>query len=152
MTPAPTPLHQNIIGNLYQTLRAFVESRKQGRVFLSPIDVKLTDIDVYQSDLIFIRKENVSKVSRDKLNVIPDLVVEVLSPSNAFYDLTHKKMICAERGVEEYWVVDPKDETIEILVRDVDRYRAEAFLKKPASLTSTLFLGFTMKLDEVFAF
>ncbi len=153
MTPAPTPLHQNIIGNIYQALRTFVESRKLGRVFLSPIDVKLTDTDVYQPDLIFIRKENIPKVGRDKLNVIPDLVVEVLSPSNAFYDLTHKKMIYAERGVEEYWIVDPKDETVEVFVRDGGRFRSEAFFKNHDILKSPKLLpDFALPLDAVFAF
>ena len=152
MTPDPTPLHQNIIGNIYQALRFFVESRKLGRAFLSPIDVRLTDIDVFQPDLIFVRKENVAKIGRDKLNVIPDLVVEVLSPSNAYYDLTHKKTIYAERGVEEYWIVDPKNETVEIFCREGNRFQSEAFFKNQDILESPMFPGFSMKLDEVFAF
>jgi Uma2 family endonuclease len=152
MTPAPTPLHQNIIGTLHVALHHFVKSHGLGRVFLSPIDVKLTDIDVFQPDLIFVRKDNVAKIGRDKLNVIPDLVVEVLSPSNAFYDLTHKKTIYAESGIEEYWVIDPKDETIEVFVRDGDRYRTEAFFKNSDSLNSPMFPGFSMKLNDVFAF
>ncbi len=152
MTPAPTPLHQNIIGNIYQSLRYFVETQKLGRVFLSPIDVRLTDIDVFQPDLIFVRKDHLAKVGRDRLNVIPDLVVEVLSPSNAYYDLTHKKMIYAERGVDEYWIVDPKNETVEIFRRDRDHFRSEAFLKDADDLTSPMFPGFIMKLGEVFAF
>jgi Uma2 family endonuclease len=152
MTPAPTPLHQNIIGNIYQSLRYFVESQKLGRVFLSPIDVKLTDVDVFQPDLVFIRKEHVANIRRDKLNVVPDLVVEVLSPSNAFYDLTHKKTIYAESGVEEYWVIDPKNETVEIFLRDGDRYRSEDFFKDQEILKSHMFPGFTMKLNDVFAF
>ena len=152
MTPAPTPLHQNIIGNIYQSLRYFVESHKLGRVFLSPIDVRLTDIDVFQPDLIFVRNDHVAKIGRDKLNVIPDLVIEVLSPSNAYYDLTHKKTIYAERGVEEYWIVDPKDETIEIFRRNGERFQSEAFFRNQEIMKSPTFSGFSMKLDEVFAF
>jgi Uma2 family endonuclease len=152
MTPAPTPLHQNIIGNIYQSLRYFVESQKLGRVFLSPIDVRLTEIDIFQPDLIFVRKEHVAKIGRNKLNVIPDLVVEVLSPSNAYYDLTHKKTIYAERGVDEYWIVDPKDETIEIFRRNGDRFQSENFFKDQDILKSRMFPGFTMMLNDVFAF
>jgi Uma2 family endonuclease len=152
MTPAPTPLHQNIIGTLHIELHNFVKTHGLGKVFLSPIDVRLTDIDVFQPDLIFIRKEHVGKIGRDKLNVIPDLVVEVLSPSNAYYDLTHKKTIYAERGVEEYWIVDPKNETVEIFRREGNRFQSEAFFKDQDILNSPMFPDFSMKLSEVFAF
>ncbi len=87
MTPSPTTFHQNIIGTLHIALHNFVKSHGLGRVFLSPIDVRLTDMDIFQPDLVFVGKENVAKIGRDKLNVIPDLVVEVLSPSNAYYNL-----------------------------------------------------------------
>ncbi len=152
MTPAPTLFHQNIIGNIYQLLRPFVESNDIERVFLSPIDVRLTDTDVYQPDLIFIQKDHVSKIGRDKLNVIPDLAVEVLSPSSAFYDLMHKKTVYAESGVAEYWIVDPKDETVEIFRQDGGRFVSDAYFKNSDVLQSPLFPGFTMKLEDVFAF
>jgi Uma2 family endonuclease len=40
--------------------------------------------------------------------VVPDLVVEILSPSTARRDRTEKKAIYAANGVREYWLVDPR--------------------------------------------
>ena len=80
------------------------------------------------------------------------MVVEVLSPSNAYYDLKHKTEIYARYGVAEYWIVDPMDETIEILVNEGGLYRTDQLLRKPAMLESGMFPGFSMSVEEVFAF
>ena len=152
MSPSPTPFHQEISANLYTSLRTFVTSKSLGRVFLAPLDIRLTDYDVFQPDVMFVRKERVHLIGREKFNIIPDLVIEILSPSNAYYDLTHKKTMYCEHGVEEYWIVDPEQETIEILIKDGAYYRTEAIFRKPAELHSPMFPGFSMKLEEVFAF
>ncbi|WP_250637480.1 Uma2 family endonuclease [Caldithrix abyssi] len=38
----------------------------------------------------------------------PDLIIEILSPSSAYYDLVGKKELYEQFGVKEYWIVDPK--------------------------------------------
>lgn len=68
---------------------------------------------MYQPDIIFISNERKNIVG-EKVKGAPDLIVEVLSPSNAFYDLTHKKNIYEDTGVKEFWVVDPDEKSIEI--------------------------------------
>ncbi|MFI5202604.1 MAG: Uma2 family endonuclease, partial [Candidatus Kapaibacterium sp.] len=69
-----------------------------------------------------------------------------------YQDLTHKKAIYAQYGVAEYWIIDPIEETIEILVNENGLYRTEALLRSPATLESTMFPGFSMTVEEVFAF
>jgi Uma2 family endonuclease len=152
MTPSPTPFHQGISQNIELSLGAFVMSKKLGRLFSAPLDIKFSEYDVFQPDIIFVRKERLSLVGREKFNIIPDLVVEILSPSTAYYDLTHKKAVYYKYGVEEYWIVDPADETIEIMVKDSEFYRTESFFGKTNILQSLMFPGFSMKADEVFAF
>ena len=152
MTPSATPFHQEIIGNLSQRLRPFVQSKRLGKFMISPLDIQFSDTDVYQPDLVFIRQSKLSGVGRNKILTIPDLVIEVLSPSNAFYDLTRKKEIYCTHGVQEYWIIDPIEETIEIFVNDGGLYRTEKLLHKPALLESNMFPGFSMKVEEVFEF
>jgi len=152
MSPSPTLLHQRILRRIFLNLDSFVASKKNGEVFFAPLDVTLSDFDVYQPDILFIRKERLHLLKGERLSIAPDLVIEILSPSNAYYDLTRKKAIYCEYGVEEYWIVDPEQETIEILIKDGEYYRTEALLRKPALLQSPMFPGFSMKLEEVFAF
>ncbi|HZK76366.1 MAG TPA: Uma2 family endonuclease, partial [Candidatus Kapabacteria bacterium] len=103
MTPSPTAFHQSIIYRLILKLGNFVEQKKLGVILQSPIDVYLSDEDVYQPDLIFIRADRARGIRKDKLRIVPDLVVEVLSPSTAYFDFTRKKEMYCARGVEEYW-------------------------------------------------
>lgn len=152
MSPSPTPFHQRISRNLMRAIDEFVESTKLGWIFDAPLDVYFTDRDIYQPDLIFVRKERVHLIGRNKFNIVPDLVIEILSPSNAYYDLTRKKAIYCEHGVEEYWIVDPEEETIEIMVKDGSFYRTEFMIRKPALLESPMFPGFTMSSEDIFLF
>jgi Uma2 family endonuclease len=153
MSPTPTNLHQDIVGNLFLKLQPFVLRNKLGKFVLSPMDVHLTEIDVFQPDLIFIRAENVHKRRpNDRIRFAPDLVVEILSPSTANYDYKRKKEIYCQSGVREYWIVDPDAETIEIMVNESGQYRTDAFLRKPGVLESAMFPGFSMMVEDVFEF
>jgi Uma2 family endonuclease len=54
MTPAPTPRHQAIQLRLGSLLLAYVDKQPLGRVFISPIDLALSLVDVVQPDVLFI--------------------------------------------------------------------------------------------------
>jgi Uma2 family endonuclease len=151
MTPMASPFHQGIAGNLTDRLRPFVRSNRLGKI-LNSVDILFNDDEVYQPDLSFVKQSKIEGVKKDKIETLPDLVVEILSPSNAYYDLSHKKAVYAQYGVEEYWIIDPIAETIEILVNENGLYRTEALLRKPASLESAMFPGFSMTVEEVFEF
>ena len=56
MSPAPTPSHQTIVGSFYRAIDAFVRDNKAGRVFLSPLDVILSQHRVVQPDVFFVSK------------------------------------------------------------------------------------------------
>ena len=91
MSPSPSFFHQRIQYRLANTLGNFVERNKLGILVGSPLDVYFSDEDIYQPDLIFIREGRAHNLRKDKLRVVPDLVIEVLSPSTAYYDFTRKK-------------------------------------------------------------
>jgi Uma2 family endonuclease len=151
MSPSPEYPHQGIVANILERLRPVVRSRGLGDLILSPMDVHLTEEDIFQPDLIFVRKENLARLRTDRrIYFVPDLVIEVLSPSTAYYDYSHKKQVYAERGVKEYWIVDPLDKTIEIMIHDGKVFQTEAILRFPALLESPMFPGFSMKIEEVF--
>jgi Uma2 family endonuclease len=152
MSPSPILLHQRIIRRLAFRLDYFIEQHELGEIVLSPMDVYFSDEDVYQPDLIFIRSENVPLLDpSDRIRIVPDLVIEVLSPSTGSYDYSRKKRVYCEHGVREYWIIDPDDTTIEIMVKDGEYYRTEAILRPPSLIESEMFPGFSMKVGEVFA-
>jgi Uma2 family endonuclease len=69
----------------------------------------------FQPDLLYLTKERITYVSQRGIEGQPDLVVEVISPSNLFKDRNIKKKKYFEFGVREYWIVDPGNQTLELI-------------------------------------
>jgi Uma2 family endonuclease len=109
MSPAPLDRHQVIIGELFSELKAFVKNHKLGQVRIAPYDVYLDRKNAFQPDICFIANENVHLIQENGLHGIPDLVIEILSPGTARYDMYEKKDVYERCGVKELWLVDPAD-------------------------------------------
>ena len=80
MSPSLREIHQYILGRLFLRLGAFIYGRNLGKVYCSPFDVVLSDIDVVQPDLLFVSKGRESIITPENVQGAPDLVVEILSP------------------------------------------------------------------------
>ena len=107
MSPAPTDPHQKILMDISAQLFFYVSKNQLGEVRVAPYDVYFNRKNVYQPDIVFVAKENINKIKEDGLHGAPDLVIEILSPRTAKYDLEDKKDIYERYGVKEYWAVDP---------------------------------------------
>lgn len=107
VTPAPNPIHTRIAFKLASLLEAFVALHRLGWVTPAPVDVLLGDDDYVQPDVVFVRRERGVDITERGIEVPPDLVVEVLSPSTAFRDRGVKRERYAAFGVPEYWIIDP---------------------------------------------
>ncbi|MGH2558984.1 MAG: Uma2 family endonuclease [Thermomicrobiales bacterium] len=116
VSPAPVPVHQEIIVGLILRIGGFVADRGLGNIYTSPIDVKLTEHNYVEPDIVFIRQERLSIVGPSYIDGYPDLIVEVLSPSSRRRDLVHKAALYSASGVQEYWQVDPQAKTLTINV------------------------------------
>ncbi len=117
VNPAPSPGHQSTTGLLYFELVRLVEKTGKGRVFIAPIDVHLAPGTVVQPDIVVLRRKNASLVGATKITGVPDLLIEVLSPSNRDYDRRIKLGRYERAGVREFWLVDPGARTVEQFVR-----------------------------------
>jgi len=151
MTPSPTPYHQEVLKRLEFMLYEYVEHKNQlGKVFFAPIDVYLEEGETYQPDLIFIAKERLDIIKEDKVEGAPDLVVEILSPSTAYYDLRHKKAIYARHGVKEYWIVDPGERSIELYENRGNEFVLVGKAIEEGEIGSIILPGFEVGLKAIF--
>ena len=117
VTAAPIYGHQYTAGKLYLLLVGWSAEHAPGDVVFAPVDVVLAADTVVQPDLIWISKERIREIVGDRVTGIPDLVVEILSPSTARRDRHKKSEVYARFGAREYWLVDPKDRSVEIRTR-----------------------------------
>jgi Uma2 family endonuclease len=109
MSPTPLFKHQKTIQSIFKELDKIVEEKGKGSIIVAPFDIKLDKTqNSVQPDIIVILKNNPNQVTEDgRYTGVPDLLIEVLSPSNKEHDLIKKKDLYEKFGVQEYWIVDP---------------------------------------------
>lgn len=150
MTPAPGRKHQRITGRLYKLLDDFVEQNQLGEVANAPRDVYLAPRETYQPDILFISQNRIDISAEDKVNGAPDLVVEVLSPSTGYYDLKPKYRAYEKYGVQEYWIVDPEEKSIEIYRPQNQTFTLVDRKFSAGEAASHILPGFTVSLAGLF--
>jgi len=151
MTPAPSTHHQIISMKLEVKLASFVMERDLGLVLDAPLDVYFEESETYQPDLVFIARERLSIIEPDKINGAPDLVIEILSPGTAYYDLRKKFKVYEKHGVREYWVVDPEEQSVEIYALLEGRFTLGQKVEKQGTVSSAVIEGFTMQVESIFS-
>ena len=112
INPAPSPRHQTVSRRIQFQLYEQIECTGLGEIFNAPIDLLLSDTDVVQPDLVIVLREN-EIITPTMIQGIPELVVEILSPSNSSYDRELKKRLHEQHGVPEYWIVDHEQQSVD---------------------------------------
>lgn len=164
MSPRPTTNHNRTAGNIYRIFGAYLDGHKC-EPFPDGVELYLTKEDRFVPDGMVVCDPD--KVQPDGVHGVPDLVVEVLSPSTAKYDRGHKKDVYEKCGVQEYWIVDPANRTVEQYLLEEGRlelHTIHALLAdwmweklneaERAGVTSefrcSLFSDLTIRLEDIF--
>jgi len=151
MSPSPLLAHQLILGEFYDILKDYVrENNNKGLIVLSPIDVHFDEGNVYQPDLIYISNDRITEIAKERIEGAPDLIIEILSPSNAYYDLRLKKDIYEKYGVKEYIIIDPIAQNADLYVLKEGLYYLHQKAVKTETLNSVLLPGFNIELSTLF--
>ena len=121
MAPPIVP-HQDITLNAAFVLKPLIPD---GKLYISPIEVYLDEVNIPQPDLVWVSTNSICKVERKRLVGAPDLVIEVLSPSTAKRDKTDKFKLYEKHGSREYWLVDPEYSNIEVWRRGTSGFERQ---------------------------
>jgi Uma2 family endonuclease len=154
MTPSPNTKHQRVIVRILLKMGAYVAQNGLGEVFASPLDVILPNNlgTPVQPDIFFIRKERLGMVKDRQIEGAPDLVVEVLSPSNWVDDRRVKFAAYAQSSIAEYWIVDPTQDTVEVFVLSAtESYDLLDRFEVGDVVHSQMVAGFSLPVDEIFS-
>jgi Uma2 family endonuclease len=153
MTPAPATGHQKSSISLSSRLYTYVQDHDLGMVLTAPCDVRLPNQPVpFQPDIFFIRKNNLQIIQETEVIGAPDLVIEILSPSNASYDRVEKFEVYQAAAVPEYWLVDYQAKTIEIFSLVEGAYQLAKKYGLSDAITSAQLPGFQLPVERVFDF
>jgi Uma2 family endonuclease len=107
----PTRVHQRLSFLLARLLGEAVYDTGWGEAYYAPVDVRFSERDQVQPDLLVIRKERLGIYRGHIVHGAPDIVIEIISPSNGMVDLVEKAQLYAANDVPEYWIFDPAART-----------------------------------------
>jgi Uma2 family endonuclease len=157
MSPAPSPHHQRISGNIYIVFRKVLKNKKC-IPYQAPFDVRLPSksgqkdnqiTTVVQPDLCVICDE--TKIDNRGCNGAPDLVIEILSPGNSHKEVKLKFELYEEAGAKEYWVVHPAEETVAVfLLNEKGHYNGATLYTHGDKIASGAIPGLIIKVKDIF--
>ncbi len=147
---APNPKHQLVSGKLFRVITALVDNKKLGTVLYAPIDVFLGEYNSLQPDLLFIAKAREEIITDNGVEGAPDLVIEILSPSTMKHDRGSKMKIYRQHQVQEYWIVDSKNQSIEVYQLKDNEYDLASFAVEEGEITSQVLPGLSLAVTSVF--
>jgi Uma2 family endonuclease len=152
MSPPPLIRHQRTSIRIETRFIDFLKLHPLGEILHAPVGVRLPNQSVpLQPDIVFIRAERLDIIRENYIEGTPDLIIEILSPSNWLYDRREKLQVYQEAGVLEYWIVDPRAEIIEICILEQGIYRLAGQYGRGAVASSLVLGGFQVPVDVIFA-
>ncbi len=143
--------HQAAANELSTILTTYAREHGLGRV-IPDADLVVADRDIYLApDIMYFGKGRFEGIDRDDwIRIIPDLVVEVLSPSTEDYDRRKKREIYAQLGVHHYWMVDPRSRAVVECVLQPDGGYQERVIHAGELFRPALFPELEIDLAAVF--
>ena len=157
LLPTPILKHQLVQAKLMDRIRSYLNLNRLGELLAAPFDfvVRREPLRTRQPDLFFLSSARESEW-RDRLNeprfeIAPDLVIELLSPSDTYQRWKEKLQDYHQLGVREVWAVDVEAGEIEALVREEGGYRSLGWFSGEQPVPTQVLTGLTLTPTEVFA-
>jgi Uma2 family endonuclease len=154
VSSAPGFIHQTVVMNIAMAVGDYLRQHPIGRI-VPGVGVIFDDYNGVIPDLVFATHERMRKaLGGGRFRAAPEIVIEILSPgvSNERRDPHVKLALYAARGVDEYWIVDPENRSVEIHRRDVaGKLAFDSSVLQGDELTCALLPGFKVRVDTLFA-
>jgi Uma2 family endonuclease len=154
---SPKLKHQTVSQELFKRLDIFTSAKRLGKLFYAPFDfvIRRAPVRTRQPDLFFLSRERLQDWAQlqeqPRLEFPPDLVIEILSPSDTYTYWSEKLQDYHTLGVPEVWLIDVDKRAIEVQVREASDYRSLGWFSGEQVVASQVLAGLELKPAEVFA-
>ncbi|MFC0273162.1 Uma2 family endonuclease [Metabacillus herbersteinensis] len=153
MSPSPSTKHQRVSGRLHLKFGNYLIGG-DCEIFAAPYDVELTK-DGIEGNKIIIPDISIicqkSGFNEAKYVGVPNLIVEILNPSNQSHDLITKLNLYMNYGVKEYWIVNPMLDSITVYFLNAEGMYEQFDIKtRTGKIKSNFLKGFDVELEYVF--
>jgi Uma2 family endonuclease len=146
----PVERHQDVCRFLGTLLDLFTHFLKLGRLIYAPFEVKLwPGGPSREPDIVFIVNENIAKLTPERFEGSPDLLIEIISPGSVTEDRVRKFTEYERAGVREYWIIDPRphQQQADFYLLGEDKIFHPAPLAEDGVYHSTVIPGFWLNVD-----
>ena len=147
MSPAPRPDHWRTQRRLFRFLDRVT---REDEIFMAPIDLFIDHKNVFQPDLAYISEKNKSFITERGIEGPPELIIEIISPSNSFIDRNRKKKCYLEFGVKEYWIVDPANKTVEVYTPETGLDSPLFYIAEEGEVSSRVLKNLKFNIADIF--
>ncbi len=153
--PGPTFLHQDIALNLGEILRRYERQSLSGKAAIAPCDIliRMSPLRTRQPDVFFISKERLAQCNTAvaPLLAAPELVVEILSPSESRRSVGEKLADYCAIGVQECWLVRTEEKSVEVLRLTKEGFESVGVYNAQESFQSLALTNLSVNVSEIFA-
>lgn len=158
MQAAPTPVHQEILTEILKQIAIYLTD-KSCKVYPAPFCVRLTKWNekknenikkVFEPDITIVCDK--SKIDKEGCKGVPDMIIEILSPSSFKMDRVIKFNEYETAGVKEYWIVEPDGKIVSTFILQKDgRYGRTEIYTENDKIKVSIFPDLIIDLEPVFA-
>ncbi len=148
--PVPSLLHQFIARLVFLQMHGFVEQARLGIVMSAPTRVRISERHFREPDVLFVSQAN-SRRRQEQFWETADLVVEIISPDDPDRDFVDKRRDYAAASIAEYWIIDPRKDSIQVLHLRDGEYREVIKYVRTEHAVSRVLKGFRIDVEELFA-
>lgn len=149
----PSWSHSDSQLTILTALRIWSQAAEARGAVNMPVDVKIDERNVYGPDVVWYREGRSPRRGDIAPYPLPDLAVEVRSPSTWRHDIGTKKRNYERRGVGELWLVDTAADVVLVFRRSSPQtptFDVSEELDASATLTTPLLPGFALPVAAIF--
>ncbi|OLN26709.1 Uma2 family endonuclease [Desulfosporosinus metallidurans] len=157
MQAAPAPVHQEVLTELVRQMANYLTG-KPCKVYPAPFCVRLPlgneknerEVkNIVEPDISIICDR--SKIDDKGCNGAPDMIIEIISPSSIKMDRVVKFNKYEKAGVKEYWIVEPDQKLVSVVVlQSNQRYGRTELYTEDDKITVSIFPDLIIDLSVVF--
>lgn len=157
LLPSPTRRHQRILGRLLRHFQDYEEASDRGEAVIAPCDVEITyqPLRSRQPDLLFISRERLEQNAPSDeyapLSPAPELVVEIVSPSDTASVLAAKIADYRAVDVREIWIVRSGDQAVEVVRLSAEQADVTNIYGQDDAAVSQVFSGLAVPVGSIFS-
>jgi Uma2 family endonuclease len=146
----PSPKHQKISMILSAEIFNYIKNKELGEVYCDPLSVKFDDDNVVEPDILFVSIKKQAIITEKGIEGTPEFVIEILSKGNVKNDRERKMKMYGNFGVDEYWIINPKLETVEVYYNRLSIMIKQQTARHGDTIKSRVIQGFELEVSRIF--